>query len=117
MIEISTIFKFFGFVLLDLVLFLYAYIASMGMIRAYAEKKLNGVLWALCLPGIAIAWVVDVLHNLTLFSLFFWEIPKEFTVTARMKRHVTQKSWRGNLSRWAGLTLLNPFDHTGDHLD
>lgn len=105
------------YLLADLLLFFYLYVMSMGMIRAHAEGKLNGVLWVLCLPAVGVAWVVDFLHNVTIFALIFWEIPREFTVTARLKRHVKRDTWRGSLSRWTGLTLLNPFDHTGDHLD
>jgi hypothetical protein len=103
--------------LADLYLFFIMYVASMGMVRAHAEGKLNGVLWVLCLPFVLIALIVDVLHNVTVFWLLFWEMPKEFTVTARLKKHVTANNWRGSIARWLGLTLLNPFDYTNDHLD
>ena len=103
--------------LADLYLFFIMYVASMGMIRAHAEKKLNGVLWVLCLPFVAISLVIDVINNITLFSLIFWEIPKELTVTDRLKRHYQQPTIRGKLANWIGDVLLNPFDHTGSHLD
>lgn len=103
--------------LADLYLFFIMYVASMAMIRAHAEQKLNGVLWALCLPFVVVAWVYDMLHNVTIFAVIFWEVPKEWTVTERLKRYVTLNTWRGSLARWTGLTILNPFDHTGNHLD
>ena len=93
------------------------YVASMGMIRAHAEKKLNGVLWALCLPFVAISLVLDFINNMLVFSLLFAELPREWLVTSRLKRHAKQHTLRGKIARWLGDVLLNPFDHTGDHLD
>lgn len=104
-------------ILLDLYVFFIMYVSSMGMIRAHKEGKLNAVLWALCSPFVAVSWIVDVIHNLTLFTLLYLELPRELTVTDRLKRHVTQHTFRGKLSRWIAETILNPFDHTGNHVD
>lgn len=106
-----------GSLLADLYLFFIMYVASMAMIRAYSEKKLNGVLWVLCLPFVALSWVIDVLHNVTVFTVLFCELPKELTVTERLKRHVIQQTFRGKLARWIADNLLNSFDHTGSHVD
>ena len=113
----STIASVLGFILLDLYVFFILYVASMNMIRAHAEDKLNGLLWVLCVPFVAFSLAVDILHNVTLFSLFFAELPKELTVTDRLKRHVNESTWRGPLARWMAEVLLNPFDHTGNHVD
>jgi hypothetical protein len=51
------------------------------------------------------------------FTVLFCELPKELTVTERLKRHVTQQTFRGKLARWIAGTLLNSFDHTGNHVD
>ena len=104
-------------ILADLLLFYYLYIGAMAMIGAHAEGKLNKVQFALCVPYVAVAWVIDLIHNVTLFWLLFWERPREFTVTARLKRHVNQNTWRGAIARWLGVTLLNSLDRTGNHLD
>lgn len=109
--------SYLGYLFLDLYVFFILYVASMAMIRAHAENKLNGLLWVLCVPFVAFSWVVDVIHNLTLFTILFVELPRELTVTERLKRHVTQHTFRGKFARWMGSTLLNAFDHTGDHLD
>ena len=101
----------------DLYAFFIMYVASMAMIRAHAEKKLNGVLWVLCLPFVAISIVLDFINNVTLFTILFAELPREWLVTARLKRHAKQQTFRGKMARWLGDILLNPFDHTGDHLD
>jgi hypothetical protein len=93
------------------------YVASMAMLRAHHEKKLNGVLWVLCLPFVALSLVIDVAHNVTVFTHIFVDLPRELTVTERLKRHVTQQTFRGKLARWIADTLLNSFDHTGSHVD
>jgi hypothetical protein len=108
---------YLGLLLADLYLFFIMYVASMAMLRAHHEKKLNGVLWVLCLPFVALSWVVDVLHNVTVFSVVFCEFPRELTVTERLKRHVTKQTLRGKLARWIADTLLNSFDSSGNHLD
>jgi hypothetical protein len=105
------------FVLLDLWAFFIMYVASMGMIRAHKEGNLNIVLWVLCLPFVAISWVFDVINNATLFTLIFFEIPRELTVTERLKRHYKKPTIRGKIATWIGVTILNPFDYSNDHLD
>lgn len=107
----------FVYILLDLWLFFIIYVASMGMVRAHKEDKLNVLLWILCLPFVALSWLIDVLHNMTLFTVIFLEVPKELTVTDRLKRHSKQKTFRGKLSNWIADTLLNPFDYSGNHID
>ena len=103
--------------LADLYLFFIMYVASMAMIRAHAEKKLNGLLWVLCLPFVAVSIVLDFINNLIVFTLLFAELPREWLVTERLKRHVKQHTIRGKVARYIGNTILNPFDHSGDHLD
>ena len=108
----------YAYILLaDLYLFFIMYVASMGMIRANAESKLNGLLWVLCLPFVAVSMVLDLINNLVILTLLFAELPRELLVTSRLKRHATQYTLRGKLARWIGTNILNPFDHTGDHLD
>lgn len=104
-------------IFLDLYLFFILYVASMGMIRAHKEGKLNSILWVLCVPFVALSWVIDVIHNITLFTLLYLELPRELTVTERLKRHVSEHTFRGKLSRWIAETLLNPFDYSGNHVD
>lgn len=108
---------FLYILLADLYLFFIMYVASMGMIRAHAEKKLNPLLWALCIPFVAVSIVLDFINNMIVFTLLFAELPREWLVTDRLKRHVKQHTIRGKVARYIGNTILNPFDHSGDHLD
>ncbi len=93
------------------------YMASISMIDAYKAKKLNWLLLALSFPFVAVCWLIDVLHNVTLFSLIFWELPKELTLTDRLKRHIKQDTKRGLFARWIAVTILDPFDASGSHVD
>lgn len=103
--------------LADLYLFFIMYVASMAMIRAHSERKLNGLLWVLCLPFVAVSIVLDFINNVIVFTLLFAELPREWLVTDRLKRHVKQHTVRGKLARYIGEKLLDPFDHSGAHLD
>lgn len=105
------------YIIAELYLFFILYVASMGMVRVHKEGKLNPVLWALCLPFVVFSLIVDVLNNLTIFTVIFAELPRELTVTERLKRHVKQHTFRGKLARFIGDNLLNSFDPTGNHLD
>lgn len=105
------------YLLIDLYVFFILYVASMGMIRAHKEKKLNPMLWVMCVPFVVFSLIIDVLNNLFVFTLLFAELPKELTVTERLKRHVKQHTFRGKLARLIGDSLLNSFDPTGNHLD
>jgi hypothetical protein len=103
--------------LADLYLFFIMYVASMAIIRAHSERKLNGLLWVLCLPFVAVSIVLDFINNLIVFTLLFAELPREWLVTDRLKRHAKQHTVRGKLARYIGNVILDPFDHTGAHLD
>ncbi len=106
---------YIGYVLLDLYLFFILYVACMGMIRAHHEKQLNWALSIMCLPFVATSYIFNVVNNITVFSLVFWELPKDWTVSERMKRHYHEHTYRGKIARWICDTLLKSFDV--DHCD
>lgn len=106
------------YILLALIIFWVLYLASMNLIRARVEGKLDKVGTALGFPIVLIGAVVDVVFNLTIFSLVFIELPREIMVTKRLKRHIKHGTgWRKKLALWVCQNLLNPFDHTGNHCD
>lgn len=105
------------FILIDLYLFFFVYVASMNVIRAHAEKRLNGILWVLCTPIVLLGYIYDIIHNLSLFTLIFFEFPRQLTVTQRLKRHIKEQTLRGKLARFVCDKILSPFDFTGNHCD
>lgn len=114
---ITYIIYFILGILADLYIFFWLYVASMGVLRAKEEGKLNTILWGMSVPFIAFALAWDIINNVFVFSIIFWQLPREWTVTARLKKHVSKNTRRGRLARWFGWELLNAFDLTGNHLD
>lgn len=73
--------------------------------------------YVMALPAFIFGYVLDVLANLFL-TLYLLEIPKELTVTARMKRHYKLGSGRGHkLAVWLETNLvLGKLDPSGKHI-
>jgi hypothetical protein len=112
------------YILLSLVVFWVFYLAAMNLLRANVEGKLGKVAWVIGTPVVFVGMVIDLVFNITLFSLLFLELPRELFVTKRLKRHIKsqwhgnkKELWRKSLALWICSNLLNPFDHTGDHCD
>ena len=67
-------------------------------------------------PVLFVGLVLDFLCNVFALSLILLEIPKEGTVTARLKRHNQgPDGWRKSVAKWAE-QLLDRFDPSGDHI-
>jgi len=50
--------------------------------------------------------------------VFFLELPREFTVTHRLRRYMTfpmRRTWRGAAAVWVCHNLLDIFDPDGKH--
>jgi hypothetical protein len=106
------------FILLGLIGFWIFYLAAMSLLRASAEKKLSLASKWLGYPVIAIGALIDLAFNAILFSMIFLELPQEWMLTKRLKRHIKHGTgWRKSLAQWICRNLLNPFDHTGNHCD
>ena len=92
------------------------YLAVMNLARVKRTVGLS--FWAKVLgyPVLFVGYTLDVLVNFFVCTLLFLELPKETTVTARLKRHNRYGSgWRQRLARWFE-PLLDPFDPNGDHI-
>jgi len=88
----------------------------MGIYRAHIHKRLHGVTFALALPFVALGYFVDVFANITIASVVFLELPKEWLVTHRLKRYIkAEEGLRYKVSKWICDKMLDTFDPTGDH--
>lgn len=101
----------------SLMAFYTLYLAIMSLYRSHKAGTLPLASKILGYPILAVGLLVDFIMNVTLFSLFFFECPKEWLVTARLKRHINQSGYRGWLARYICHNLLSPFDPTGSHCD
>ena len=67
-------------------------------------------------PTLLIGYALDVLCNVFVMTIVFAELPRETTVTARMKRHNrTSTGWRKRIVLFFE-PLLDPLDPSGDHI-
>lgn len=78
-----------------------------GKLRA-APKLVQGVCWSIFIFALAL----DVLLNVTLGTLLFFERPelRRLTFTMRCKKHMNALNWRGRIARWVCDGWLNPFE-------
>jgi hypothetical protein len=103
-------------IILSLYAFWLLYLAIMSLYRANMNKTITLQAKILGWPILILGALVDCIMNVTLFSLVFFELPKEFLLTKRMQRYIKQgDGWRCKLSRWICQSLLNAFDPTGAH--
>ncbi len=67
-------------------------------------------------PVVCVGLLIDFAANVFLLSLILLEVPKEGTVTSRLKRHNRESTgWRKSVAVWAE-QLLDRFDPSGDHI-
>jgi hypothetical protein len=82
---------------------------------AYDNGKLAAapkIVQAGCWGIFIIALVLDVIFNVTVGTVVFFELPeiRRLTFTMRCKKWMTNDSWRGRIARWVCDGWLNPFE-------
>jgi hypothetical protein len=92
------------------------YAAVMNIKRVRDAGKLTWVGKALGYPTLVIGLVLDLFVNLTLMTIVLLELPRELTVTARLKRHHKESTgWRLVVVKFFE-PVLDPLDPSGDHI-
>jgi len=92
------------------------YLAVMNLKRVKDAGLLSPLALALGYPVFIFGYLLDILINIFVMTFVLLEMPKEFTVTARLKRHKNQSTgWRLSVAKWFE-PLLDPFDPSGDHI-
>jgi hypothetical protein len=92
------------------------YAAVMNIKRVRDAGKLTWVGKALGYPTLVIGLVLDLFVNLTLMTIVLLELPRELTVTARLKRHHKESTgWRLAVVKFFE-PVLDPLDPSGDHI-
>lgn len=102
---------------LKLYAFWMLYLAVMALYRAHLQKALTKIGYVLGLPLLLVGLLVDFVMNITVFSVLFLELPREWLVTGRLQRHIKQSGWRYSLAKFICEHLLNFADPTGNHCD
>ena len=92
------------------------FLAVMNLKRVQEEGMLTKTAYALGMPVLGAGLVLDFMVNTFIMTFVLMELPQEFTVTARLKRHnETSSGWRKAVALWFE-PLLDPFDPSGDHI-
>lgn len=93
------------------------YLACMSLVRGHQAGTLTLASKVMGYPIIAVGLIIDIFMNVFVFSWLFFEFPKEWLVTQRLKRHIGQFTKRAKLARFLCNQLLSPFDASGNHCD
>lgn len=92
------------------------YLAVMALKRARDAGTLTTAATYLGYPMLLIGYAFDFAVNVLVCTPLLLELPRETTVTARLKRHKAAGGWRGRVAAWVGDHLLDPFDPDGRHI-
>lgn len=98
----------------------YALYIVYGSVMNIQRVRNNGLLTTfgkvLGYPTLIIGLVLDLLVNLLLMTPLMFELPEEFTVTSRLKRHHAESAgWRLAVVKFFE-PVLDPLDPRGDHV-
>jgi len=91
------------------------YLAVMNLKQARDKGLLNKTAMALGYPVLIVGYLLDAFVNVFVITFLLLELPKEITVTSRLKRHNKGTGWRKAIAAWAE-PLLDPYDPSGDHI-
>ena len=92
------------------------YCAVMNIKRVRDMGKLTKVGYAFGLPTLWIGLVLDLAVNVLVMTPILMELPRELTVTSRLKRHHRDSTgWRLAVVKFFE-PVLDPLDPSGDHI-
>ncbi len=96
---------------LGLYLFWLLFLSCMAL--KWRWQVLSKPVKAASLPAVVVVGIVDIVFNLTLGSLIFWDRPRQWTFSQRVSRYKGLSDWRAPVARWICSNLLDPFEVGG----
>jgi hypothetical protein len=92
------------------------YLAVMHLARAREAGTLSRPALYLGYPLFLIGYALDVFVQMVLATVLFLDLPREWTLTGRLKRYIAgPEGWRETVAIWMCAHLLNAFDPDGRH--
>lgn len=91
-----------------------AYLATMSLVRA--KDALMPSIFRLGMGVFYVSLVLSTTLNWLVFTFLLLELPREFTLSARLSRHLKAGGWRGRQAGLIGARWLDPFDPSGKHI-
>ncbi len=92
------------------------YLAVMNLARVRDLGQLSTASYVLGYPVLVVGLILDFILNVFVMTILLLELPKETTITARLKRHNRDGGWRGKITQKIFEPILDPFDPSGDHV-
>ena len=95
------------------------YVLATALYRAHLDKVLTKVGYVFGYPWLLLAVLVDFFAQFTIFIVIFLELPREFLVTQRLRRHLDngeeKDGWRWRVAHQICSKVLDYFDPRGSH--
>jgi hypothetical protein len=103
------------------------FLAVMALKRAKDAGQLSRPARLLGMPIVIVGLWLDFWANVLVATVLLLELPRQTTVTARLKRHTylgleaayhdRPTPWRTKVSKWVCSNFLDVFDPSGQHCD
>ena len=91
------------------------YVAVMRLMQVRDAGQLTTAMKAIGYPALFVGLLLDLIVNTFVATLIFLELPKEFTVSARLTRHSEGGGWRQRVAVAIRAGLLDNIDPNGVH--
>lgn len=92
------------------------YVAAMRLMQVRDADQLTWAMKCIGYPAVAIGLFLDLVVNTFVVTIIFFELPREFTVSARLTRHSESgEGWRKTLAIGVRTALLDNIDPKGVH--
>jgi hypothetical protein len=91
------------------------YVAVMRLMQVRDAGQLTTAMKAIGYPALVVGLLLDLIVNTVVATALFLELPKEFTVSARLTRHSEGDGWRQRVAIAIRTALLDNIDPNGVH--
>lgn len=104
------------FILISVYLLWIHYVAAMRLMQVRDANQLTWAMKCIGYPAVVFGLFLDLVVNTFVATIIFLELPKEFTVSARLTRHSEEgEGWRKRLAIGIRTALLDNIDPKGVH--
>lgn len=76
-------------------------------------RELSLPVRTLAAPAVLVALLLDVLFNVTIGTVLFLDLPRQWTFSQRIGSYKRRIDWRAPLAHWICANLLDPFEAGG----
>ena len=94
------------------------YVAMMNVQRAATNSSLPWQAKMLVIPTTVVFDIIEFVANVVVCTVLFWDLPREITVSDRLRRYAQDTESAGWRMRVVNFIkpMIDPFDHKGPHI-